>query len=576
MINKIRQQPLFWLMIIVMFGSLIRLVGLETTPPVNRDELAIGYNAYSVLKTGFDEHGAGPYPIHFRSFGDYKLPGLVYSAVPFIAFFGNTITAIRLPTVLLGISLIPLTYFFASAFFNSPSIGLIAAFLLSVSPWHVHGSRSAYEPIAALSFTILAIYSLWKVKKTLPAIVIFILLAFISNLFYHQLLITLIPVFLIVWFFLRYDKQRFDAKYLILGMGLCIVILISVSLLFGNVNNSRLKTTIFNFQDTNIAQLLSIERYYLNEGRIPLPITKLLTNELYISSHHFIRSYLTAFDFDFLFSSGGNNVWHNVKAIRFGNLYLHDLFLIGIGLATLITQRRKIPQRTNFILAWFFSSPLTHAVTKDTPNINRLIDYHYVLVLIGSMGFYTLWCNIHNRTIGKLLVLVVISVGIIQFAVFYHLVLSGLDTTAYNAALPQLAKEIQHKAQNYEQVFIDDQEMAYIYFSYFIPFDPTEIQISAIWEENGLEKITVFDNYEFQLKDRQKKMVNTYIQQMEPKKQKGSLVVLKASENDSVTEAVFVVRDDLGRPLWKAFEIPYLESELELEKLQTRVEVLKQ
>ena len=39
-------------------------------PPLLWDEAALGYNAYSILKTGRDEYGQY-FPLIFKSFGDY-------------------------------------------------------------------------------------------------------------------------------------------------------------------------------------------------------------------------------------------------------------------------------------------------------------------------------------------------------------------------------------------------------------------------------------------------------------------------------------------------------------------------
>jgi len=61
-------------LIIVFLAIAVRFIGLTKLPPVlNRDEAAIGWNAYSILKTGKDEHGQF-LPLAFKSIGDYKMP----------------------------------------------------------------------------------------------------------------------------------------------------------------------------------------------------------------------------------------------------------------------------------------------------------------------------------------------------------------------------------------------------------------------------------------------------------------------------------------------------------------------
>src|SRR3989344_2913637 len=78
-----------WLLMgIILTAAILRLWNLNNNPPsLTPDEAALGYNAYSILKTGRDEYGQFM-PIIFKSFGDY-IPGLhVHLTVPFVAVFG--------------------------------------------------------------------------------------------------------------------------------------------------------------------------------------------------------------------------------------------------------------------------------------------------------------------------------------------------------------------------------------------------------------------------------------------------------------------------------------------------------
>ena len=55
-----------------------------------RDEAALGYNSFSILQTGRDEHGQF-LPINLESFGDWKLPLYSYLSTLPIKFLGLTI-----------------------------------------------------------------------------------------------------------------------------------------------------------------------------------------------------------------------------------------------------------------------------------------------------------------------------------------------------------------------------------------------------------------------------------------------------------------------------------------------------
>ena len=45
------------IIIILLLAFILRFYRLDTYPLLNPDEAAIGYNAYSLLQTGKDEHG---------------------------------------------------------------------------------------------------------------------------------------------------------------------------------------------------------------------------------------------------------------------------------------------------------------------------------------------------------------------------------------------------------------------------------------------------------------------------------------------------------------------------------------
>src|SRR3989344_5968134 len=88
--------------LILLAALSVRLVYLDVRPKgFSWDEAALGYNAYSLLKTGRDEYGS-VLPGILKSFGDYK-PGLyAYLTVPAVATLGLNELATRLPAAIAG------------------------------------------------------------------------------------------------------------------------------------------------------------------------------------------------------------------------------------------------------------------------------------------------------------------------------------------------------------------------------------------------------------------------------------------------------------------------------------------
>lgn len=198
------------LLTIVAVAGFLRLHQLGQVPPsLDWDEASIGWNAYSILKTGTDEYGKAR-PVSIRSFNDYKPPLYVYAAIPSIAIFGLNELAVRLPSALAGILTVVVTFFLVRELTKNNLLGYLATALLAISPWAIQFSRVAFEANLALLFFvsggfflakflntqksryyliagilyILSIYSYHSSRLVIP---LFLFLIFI---FYHQVFIS--------------------------------------------------------------------------------------------------------------------------------------------------------------------------------------------------------------------------------------------------------------------------------------------------------------------------------------------------------------------------------------------------
>ena len=118
-IIKAINKEFFFLFLIVLFAAALRFWNLTGVPPsLSHDEVAIGYNAYSVLNTGKDEYGVS-FPLLFRSFDDYKLPGMIYASIPTIKIFGLNELGVRFPSAFFGTFSVFL-FFTVFGIFTSP------------------------------------------------------------------------------------------------------------------------------------------------------------------------------------------------------------------------------------------------------------------------------------------------------------------------------------------------------------------------------------------------------------------------------------------------------------------------
>ena len=157
--------PKYSLYLILILAFLVRFIDLAHTPALNPDEAALGYNAYSLIQTGKDEHGIS-WPLHFKSFGDYKPGGYVYLTIPFIKLLGLNPLSVRLPNLILSLLTILFLYKLVLILYKSETLSLYSSIVLAISPWHIHFSRGAWESQTALSFIVIGSYYFFKSIKS--------------------------------------------------------------------------------------------------------------------------------------------------------------------------------------------------------------------------------------------------------------------------------------------------------------------------------------------------------------------------------------------------------------------------
>jgi len=142
---------------ILALSALLRLSFLTSNPiGFYADEASIGYDAYSILKTGRDQYGEF-LPLFARTFGGYDEALHRYLVVPFVAVLGLTEFAVRLPNALIGILTVWVLYILVKVWFNR-RVALLSALFLAISPWHIQFSRWSVRAIMLPLFFCLGLY----------------------------------------------------------------------------------------------------------------------------------------------------------------------------------------------------------------------------------------------------------------------------------------------------------------------------------------------------------------------------------------------------------------------------------
>lgn len=154
-----RRQLLAVMTAILLLGSLMRLWDLASIPQgVWFDEAENGLVATRILTE------VSYKPIYISDLT--QLPALFfYYLAGWIGLIGSNILAVRLASAAVGVLTIPGIYLLGRELFGQ-RVGVIAAFLLSLSRWHVNFSRFGMNGIAAPFFIVYSLYFLARGLRT--------------------------------------------------------------------------------------------------------------------------------------------------------------------------------------------------------------------------------------------------------------------------------------------------------------------------------------------------------------------------------------------------------------------------
>jgi len=385
-INRYLNKNLILLFAIVLVAGIFRFWGLSSNPPsLYWDEVSQGYNSYSILKTGHDEHNEF-FPIaRFQAFGDYKAPVYIYLDVPFIAVFGETPLGVRFPSALLGTLTVLAAYGLVFEMFrehkNRQTLALLTAFLLSISPWHVQLSRAAYEGNIATFFTVLGVYLFFLAKNRnflwfIVSGISFVLGFYAFNA--HRIFIPLLAITLGLFYF----KDILVKKRLAILLGGCILALALLIpfLLYLRTPESRLRFNEVNiFSDSSI--VVQSNAFIKQENNSLL--ADVLHNRRVLFTFSYLKHYFDFFNPNYLFFTGDVNPRFSMQDI--GELYLWELPFLIAGVYMLIKHKKR---ESAVIFTWFILAPIAAATARETPHALRSETYIPTYEIIAAFGLF--------------------------------------------------------------------------------------------------------------------------------------------------------------------------------------------
>ncbi len=475
-----KQKSYLILFLILLLAFFLRLYHLGSNPPhLTSDEASLGFNAYSLLKTGHDEYGK-LMPIIFKSFGDYK-PGLyVYTIIPSIAVFGLNEFSVRLPSVIAGIVAIILIYLICKALFDN-KFALIASFFLAVCPWHIYFSRGAWEINLSLTLTLAGIYFFLKSFKNQKLLILSAAFFALTLITYQGAKISTSAVLLAL--LVTFYKKVFKFNKKIIAISIVLAITISIPIITSLFNGELGRASVFSVFSYPRPQDYLLGQLSQGNEKIGSLSYYIFHSETLNFTRGILGRYFNHFSGQFLFFEGDfQNPRHSVPGM--GVLLQIDFVLILLGLVFFV--RSKEHSQKIFFLLWLILAPIASSITKDSVHAVRSYNMVIPLVILETAGLLLILRNYKKI---KLLVPFLIFLYLANYIYFldaYFIHLPAHNAKYWNYGYKQIVETVMPIRSNYKKVLIPQSyAQPYIYFLFFTKYDPKTYQQASILKESN-------------------------------------------------------------------------------------------
>lgn len=497
----------YWqLILILIIATVLRFWQLGIIPPsLTWDEAALGYNAYSILKTGKDEYG-NVLPLNLKSFGDYKPAVYAYLDIPFVLVFGLNEFAVRFPAALLGVLLVVVVYFLAKELFANTYLALSVALTTAISPLAIFFSRPAFETSVALFLNTLATWLFIKGTKNTTWF-IWSAIIFGMSLFTYQASRLFVPLLLIGLVIIYKNQITINFKTKIsIGIILFFISLVGYSLFIVG-ESTRLSTVSFlSYQrsEEELSQIAREQSSQLTDFQF-----QFFHGEWFAYLRGFFERYLIYFSPKTLFVEGDTNPRHDIP--DFGILYYSSMVLIPLGFIFLVKNITNNAKGIYLIFFWLLVAPIPAVLSKDLLNMIRAFNITLPLSILEGAGLYFLLSLIKHKSnlffkiaviIVGLIILVNVTLFIDRYFVHLPKQLSWGWVYGFKEAFSMAGDPA--KLSKYSEVAITDEHgQPYIYYLFYNKYSPEKFQKQAVLDQQSTDvgSIHKIDNIEFRFVD---------------------------------------------------------------------------
>lgn len=225
------------IILILVSAACLRLIALGDYPAGTYTDEAYGaFIAKGLLTSGADDRGYR-FPVYFVAWGSGMNALYSYLGMIFFKLFGISLTVYRLPQALFGVIAIFALYVVCLQLFHK-KLALLAAFVLTVAPWHIMMCRFGLESNLAPNMFLLALMFLVLGLKEKPGWLIFSAFFLGLTLYCYAITWVMIPLFFLLclpfcwkWIPRKAETIVFIAVLFVLAFPLLLFLAVNLGLI---------------------------------------------------------------------------------------------------------------------------------------------------------------------------------------------------------------------------------------------------------------------------------------------------------------------------------------------------------
>lgn len=492
-----------FLFIIIVLALFLRFYRLSQIPPsLTWDEVAWGYNAYSLGLDGKDEFGKFLPIAYLESFGDFKPSLYAYLSILPVKIFGLTEFSTRFASAFFGVLTVLISYFLTKEIFykseNKQKIALIATGILAISPWHILLSRAAFEANIASFFVVLGVYLFLRATNTKSWLLMFSIVSFVLSMYVFNTARVVVPLLVLGLVIGKIKILWGMKKQLFLSLITGIILFFPLGL-FLTTPQAQLRFNEVNiFSDAGVIERANKEIENDNNAMW----SKVIHNRRLVYSVEYLKHYFDNFNPSFLFFKGDGNPKFSIQDV--GQMYIWEIPFFITGILFLFKKREGNWWVVPF---WMIVGIIPAATARETPHALRIEVVLPTFQIFTAYGLYCLMFGKINKSLNiKLRNLLFTFLGLViifNFIYFYHNYFihyprefSGEWQYGYKDSIGYI-KENQDK---YDKIiFTEDLGRPYIYFLFYTKYDPNKFRKEADIQREvyGFVHVNSFDKYIF-------------------------------------------------------------------------------